>query len=73
MKQTVIRYSEAFKRQVVEELEGGRYRSVEEVRKKYGIGGGDTVQKWVKKYGREHLSRKLLGWNAWGNARGSKP
>jgi transposase len=60
MKQTVIQYSEAFKRQVVEELEGGRYRSVLEAQKKYGIRGCATVQRWMKKYGREHLLPKIV-------------
>ena len=60
MKQTVIRYSEAFKRQVVEELEGGRYRTVLEAQKKYGIRGCSTVQNWVKRYGREHLLPKVV-------------
>lgn len=45
-----IRYSEAFKRQVVGELEGEEL-SFEHLRRKYGIGGKFTVQKWVRKYG----------------------
>ena len=45
-----IRYSEAFKREVVRELEQGDL-SFEHVRRKYGIGGKFTVQKWVRKYG----------------------
>ena len=60
MRRQVIQYSEAFKRQVVEELEAGQHRSVEEVRKKYGIGGCDTIQKWVKKHGRQHLLPKVV-------------
>jgi len=45
-----IRYSEAFKMEVVRELE----RDVlpfDQVRRKYGIGGSWTVQKWVHQYG----------------------
>jgi len=60
MEQRVIRYSEAFKRQVVEELESGRYRSIGEVRRKYGIKGGETVPTWLRKYGREHLLPKVV-------------
>ena len=44
-----IRYSEAFKLQVVRELERD-LRPVEEVRCKYGIGEG-TIQGWIAKYG----------------------
>jgi len=46
----VIRYSEAFKMEVVRELEAGG-KSFDEVRRKYGIGGCDTVQNWVRYYG----------------------
>lgn len=60
MEQRVIRYSEAFKRQVVEEVESGRYGSIQEVRGKYGITGGDTVPRWLRKYGREHLLPKVV-------------
>ena len=45
-----VRYSEAFKMEVVRELEA-EGRSFEELRRKYGIGGNDTVQKWVRRYG----------------------
>lgn len=45
-----IRYSEAFKLEVVRELER-EGRPFEEVRRKYGIGGCDTVQNWVRRYG----------------------
>ena len=45
-----IRYSEAFKMEVVRELERDGM-SFEHVRRKYGVGGSWTVQKWVHKYG----------------------
>ena len=45
-----IRYSEAFKVTVVRELER-EGQAFEAVRRKYGIGGCDTVQTWVRKYG----------------------
>ena len=44
-----IRYSEAFKMEVVRELERGG-EPFDRVRRKYGI-GGSTVQVWVRKYG----------------------
>jgi len=55
MSGTFIRYSEAFKRQVVEELERGDLLSLSSAREKYGIKGMCTVRGWVKKYGGEHL------------------
>lgn len=45
-----IRYSEAFKMAVVLELESGE-QSIEAMRRKYGIKGGETIQKWLGKYG----------------------
>ena len=45
-----IRYSEAFKMEVVRELES-QGLPFDEVRRKYGIGGADTVQQWARKYG----------------------
>jgi transposase len=51
-----IRYSEAFKMAVVRELEE-QDLPFEQVRRKYGILGTITVQKWVRKYG--HGSRGI--------------
>src|SRR5215216_3119365 len=45
-----IRYSEAFKMQVVRELEENDL-PFSEVRRKYGIRGCGTVQKWTRQYG----------------------
>ena len=44
-----IRYSEAFKLEVVRELER-ELAPVDHVRRKYGIGVG-TIQDWIAKYG----------------------
>ncbi|MBE9550814.1 MAG: transposase [Proteobacteria bacterium] len=55
MKKTTIRYSEAFKRQVVEELERVELPNMTSAREKYGIKGRCTVRNWIKKYGKEHL------------------
>ena len=60
MSRRVLRYSEAFKRQVVLELEDGTVSSVEEVRRKYGISGGETVVRWIRKFGRNHLLSKVV-------------
>ena len=46
----VVRYSEAFKLEVVRELERDGM-PFDQVRRKYGILGSWTVQKWVHKYG----------------------
>jgi len=57
---SVRRYSEAFKLQVVTELEAGRLANLAEARRKYGIVGGETVSSWLKKYGREHLLPRII-------------
>ena len=45
-----VRYSEAFKMQVVRELEENDL-AFTELKRKYGIRGADTVQVWTRKYG----------------------
>jgi transposase-like protein len=47
----VVRYSEAFKRQVVRELEEGILKDHSEARRRYGIKGRSTVAYWMKRYG----------------------
>lgn len=56
----VFRYSACFKQQVVAELESGRFGSVEEARRHYGIGGTNTVGAWLRRYGRDHLRAKVV-------------
>ena len=60
MGEAALRYSEAFKLQVVEELESGRLASVEEARRRHGIGGKMTVQKWLRRYGRNALLGRVV-------------
>ena len=55
-----IRYSLAFKRQVVAELEAGRFRSMQEASRHYGIGGMMTVRRWLKRFGKNHLIPKVV-------------
>ena len=60
MAKEVRRYSEAFKRQVVEELEQGKFSSAFDAQQSYGILGDRTVFRWMKKYGRDNLFPKLV-------------
>ena len=55
-----IRYSIAFKRQVIAELEAGRFRSIEQARQHYGIGGSMTVRRWLERFGKHHLLPKVV-------------
>jgi transposase-like protein len=56
----VIRYSEGFRLQVIGELESGKLKSVESARRRYDIKGSSTIQKWLKKYGKNHLINKVI-------------
>ena len=58
MSKTIKRYSEAFKRHVVQEYEDGA--SIEALRRKYGIGGHCTIQQWIETYGREGLRHQVM-------------
>ena len=52
---TTVRYSDAFKRQVVDEIGRGRFVSIASAMRAYGICGQATVSRWIKTYGREEL------------------
>ncbi|HEX6914721.1 MAG TPA: transposase [Chitinophagaceae bacterium] len=56
---TVVRYSLSFKQQIVKELEdeGESYGSL---RRRYGIQGGQTIQNWVRKFGKNQLLNKVV-------------
>ncbi len=60
MHRQVLRYSEAFKLQVVNDLESGVVESVAAARERYGVRGGETVENWLKKYGRDHLRNRIV-------------
>ena len=54
-----IKYSEAFKQEVVSEIESGRL-NFKEARIKYGILGGSTIQYWIKRKGKLELLSKVI-------------
>jgi transposase-like protein len=56
----VIRYSEAFKLRVVEDVVNGKYASFNEALRRNGIRGHGTVVKWLKQYGREDILPKRI-------------
>jgi transposase-like protein len=55
-----VRYSEAFKLQVIRELEEGQHASCNAASEAYRIAGSRTVQRWLREYGREHLVRRVM-------------
>lgn len=60
MKKEIVKYSEAFKMQVISELESGKWRSKLEARVRYGIKGSSTINGWIKKYGKNNLLNKVV-------------
>ena len=60
MPKETIRYSEAFKHQVVSELESGKFSSAFAAARGYGIRGGGTIQAWLHKYGRSDLMPRRM-------------
>lgn len=55
-----VRYSEAFKLQVLRELEEGRFSSRCEAARTYGIRGQATIRGWALKYGKSHILGKVI-------------
>jgi transposase-like protein len=55
---TIKRYSDALRRQVVREYEEGS--SIPSLRKKYGIRGTSTIQRWIKKFSQKGLRHNLV-------------
>lgn len=62
------RYSLCFKRQLVSELESGRFNSVQAASLHYGIKGATTVRGWVRRFGKSHLLAKVVRVEAVGEA-----
>jgi transposase-like protein len=56
----VVRYSEAFKLRLVEDIAGGKYTSLNEAMRRNGIRGCSTLGKWIKQYGREDMLPKRI-------------
>ena len=54
-----IRYSISFKQKVIGEIEQEGLL-IEDARRRYGIKGGSTIQKWMVKFGKHHLLNKIV-------------
>ncbi len=59
-REETIRYSEAFKRQVIEEIEAGKFKGPSAAAKAYQIRGAETVKGWLRRQGRCDLLRKRI-------------
>jgi transposase-like protein len=59
MSKEIKRYSLAFKQMVVSDIELGKY-TITQAKRIYDIGGWETIEKWVKKFGKEHLLNRVV-------------
>lgn len=55
----IKRYSEAFKHQVLQEIESGEL-NISGAQQKYGITGQKTIQSWARKYGSFGIIPKII-------------
>lgn len=55
-----IRYSEAFKLNVVGEIESGKFNGPFAAAKAYRIRGSETVKGWLRRYARTDLMRRQV-------------
>jgi transposase-like protein len=56
----IIRYSEAFKRQVVDQVESGKFRNAFHATRSLGISGKATVSRWLRQYGTDKCIPKRI-------------
>lgn len=54
-----VRYSISFQQKVVKEIEEEGV-SIEHIKRRYGIKGGGTVQKWLRNFGKNNLVNKVV-------------
>lgn len=54
-----IRYSISFKQKVVKEIEEEGL-GIQTAARRYGIQGGSTIQKWIKRFGKNYLLNKIV-------------
>ena len=55
----MVRYSQAFKSGVVEQISSGSL-SIIQAKELYGINGGSTVYRWIQQAGRDELITKVI-------------
>jgi transposase len=56
---TTVRYSISFKQKVVREIEEEGL-TFSQARRRYSVTGGDTIQAWVRNFGKNHLLNKIV-------------
>ena len=55
----IIRYSISFKQKIVKEIEEEGL-TISQAHRRYGIKGSNTIQRWLRKFGKNHLLNKIV-------------
>ena len=55
MKKEIITYDDQFKRTIVDMLESGELKSMEEAKRLFNIKGSSIITRWIKKYDKEYI------------------
>ena len=58
MQKEIIKYDEQFKRTVVDMLESGELKSIEQAKRVFNV-KGSSISKWIKKFGKEDILPKV--------------
>src|ERR1700739_1438495 len=58
-KRDLKRYSISFKQKVVKEIEQEGL-GLMEAKRRYGIGGAETINLWLRKFGKQHLLNRVI-------------
>jgi len=53
------RYSISFRQKVVREIEEEGL-TIQAAKRRYGIGGSQTIQRWMRRFGKYHLLEKIV-------------
>jgi transposase-like protein len=56
---TFKRYSISFQQRVVKEIEEDSI-SISVMQRRYDIRGGETIQRWIRKFGKTHLLNQII-------------
>jgi len=59
MKKEIVKYDEQFKKTVVDMLERGELKSIEQAKRVFNVKGSASISKWIKKYGKEDILPKI--------------
>ena len=55
MQKEIIKYDDQFKKTIVDMLESGELKSMEEAKRLFNIKGSSIITRWIKKYDKEYI------------------